>query len=119
MKGEVFMPESNERGALTEAVYYILLSLFKPMHGYGIMQNVRELSKDRVNLGPGTLYGAINTLLEKKWIQYIEGEWDSRKKEYQITQTGKQVVIQEIERLEELVGNGKRIIGGEFNEVCY
>lgn len=108
------MSESNERGALTEAVYYILLSLFTPMHGYAIMQNVRELSNERLNIGPGTLYGAINTLLEKKWIRYIEGEWDSRKKEYEITQSGQQVVIQEIQRLEELIGNGKRIAGGEF-----
>ncbi|MBQ5890707.1 MAG: PadR family transcriptional regulator, partial [Clostridia bacterium] len=49
--------------ALTEAVYYILLSLMQPMHGYGIMQNVEQLSNGRVKLAAGTLYGAINTLL--------------------------------------------------------
>ena len=49
--------------ALTEAVYYILLSLTEPLHGYGIMQNVAQLSNGRVNLAAGTLYGAINTLL--------------------------------------------------------
>ena len=65
------MPESSERGALTEAVFYILLSLFAPMHGYGIMQNVKELSGGRVVLGPGTLYGALNTLLEKGWIREV------------------------------------------------
>ena len=54
--------------ALTEAVYYILLSLVEPMHGYGIMQNVEQLSGGRVKLAAGTLYGAINTLLEKGWI---------------------------------------------------
>lgn len=106
------MPESSERGALTEAVFYILLSLFSPMHGYGIMQNVKELSNDRVNLGAGTLYGAINTLLEKNWIQSIPGEKDSRKKEYQITELGKMVLKDEIMRLEELILNGKRIVGG-------
>ena len=52
------------KAALTEAVYYILLSLMEPMHGYGIMQNVEQLSGGRVRLAPGTLYGAINTLLE-------------------------------------------------------
>ena len=71
--------------ALTEAVYYILLSLIQPMHGYGIMQNVEQLSNDRVKLAAGTLYGAINTLLEKGWITALTGEKDSRKKEYQIT----------------------------------
>ncbi|MDE6233212.1 MAG: PadR family transcriptional regulator, partial [Lachnospiraceae bacterium] len=43
--------------ALTEAVYYILLSLIQPLHGYGIMQNVEKLSKGRVRLAAGTLYG--------------------------------------------------------------
>lgn len=106
------MPESSERGALTEAVYYILLSLFSPMHGYGIMQYVRDLSGGRVSLGPGTLYGALNTLLEKNWIQSIGGERDSRKKEYVITEHGRQIVRDEIARLEELLANGKRIAGG-------
>ena len=106
------MPESFERGALTEAVFYILLSLYSPMHGYGIMQNVQDLSNNRVNLGAGTLYGAINTLLEKNWIQSIPGEKDSRKKEYQITESGKSALEDDIKRLEELIANGKRITGG-------
>lgn len=107
------MPESTERGALTEAVYYILLAVFKPIHGYGIMQKVKDLSKERVNLGPGTLYGALNTLLEKGWIKLLEMEENSRKKEYQITNLGKEVVQIEIKRLEELVENGKEIMKGE------
>jgi len=106
------MPESSERGALTEAVFYILLSLYSPMHGYRIMQNVREMSNERVNLGAGTLYGAINTLLEKNWIRSSEWEKDSRKKEYEITGLGKSIVQGELTRLEELIFNGKRIVEG-------
>ena len=71
--------------ALTEAVYYILLSLDQPMHGYGIMQNTEQLSGGRVRLAAGTLYGALNTLLDKGWIKALPGEKNSRKKEYQIT----------------------------------
>lgn len=108
------MTTNSEKTALTEAVYYILLSLFTPMHGYGIMQNAKVLSNERVNLGPGTLYGAINTLLEKKWIKSIEGEKDSRKKEYIITELGKAVVQGEITRLEELITNGKKVIGRDI-----
>ena len=96
--------------ALTEAVYYILLSLMKPMHGYGIMQNVEQLSNGRVKLAAGTLYGAINTLLEKGWIISLPGENDSRKKEYQITDQGKQTLETEITRLRELIENGSRIL---------
>lgn len=99
-------------GALTEAVYYILLSLMTPMHGYGIMQNAEELSHGRVKLAAGTLYGAINTMLEKGWITALPGEKNSRKKEYVITDAGRNVLRMEIARLEELVENGKRILGG-------
>lgn len=99
--------------ALTEAVYYILLSLMRPMHGYGIMQNVEALSGGRVRLAAGTLYGAISTLLEKGWITALPGVKDSRKKEYQITDIGKKAVEAEIIRLQELLRNGRQIIGGE------
>ena len=44
----------SKQNALTEPVYYILLSLLTPMHGYGIMQNVKKLTNDRVNIGAGT-----------------------------------------------------------------
>jgi len=108
------MPESTERSALTEAVFYILLSLYEPMHGYGIMQNVSKLSNNRVNLGAGTLYGAINTLLEKTWIKSVDSEKSSRKKEYQITELGKSMVEGELVRLKELIDNGRKIVGGEI-----
>lgn len=96
--------------ALTEAVYYILLSLMKPMHGYGIMQNVERLSSGRVRLAAGTLYGAISTLLEKGWIIALDSEKDSRKKEYRITEQGKNVLRGEINCLQELLKNGCAIM---------
>ena len=96
--------------ALTEAVYYILLSLIEPLHGYGIMQNVEQLSNGRVKLAAGTLYGAINTLLEKGWIVALSEEKGSRKKEYLITDQGKEMLRLEIVRLKELIENGNRIL---------
>lgn len=104
------MPETI---VLTEAVYYILLSLYEPLHGYGIMQKAEALSHGRVKLAAGTLYGAINTLLEKQWIRALPGESNSRKKEYVITDSGKQAVLGEISRLRELIENGEKITGGE------
>lgn len=98
--------------ALTEGVYYILLSLTEPLHGYGIMQKVSQLSDNRVNLAAGTLYGAINMLLEKKYISALPEEKDSRKKEYIITESGLETLKIEINRLEELLKNGKIILGG-------
>ena len=98
--------------ALTEAVYYILLSVLEPLHGYGIIQNVEELSGGRVRLAAGTLYGAINTLLEKGWIRALPEVRDSRKKEYQITPLGRKALEGELKRLSELLANGNRILGG-------
>ena len=73
---------------LTEAVYYILLALRKPNHGYGITQEVEEMTGGRVSLGAGTLYGAIQTLQKKGWIDIYGVDTESRKKkEYRITDT--------------------------------
>ncbi len=104
------MPENTDKIALTEAVYYILLSLYTPLHGYGIMQNVLKISNGRVNLAAGTLYGALTTLQEKRWIIAIEDDESSRKKIYKITDLGMFVVEAEIKRLEELVDNGHEIV---------
>ncbi len=98
--------------ALTEAVFYILLSLQKPLHGYGIIQNVGELSNGRVKLAAGTLYGALNSLVEKGWIDALPENPESRKKEYVITAAGLTVLREELARLAELVDNGKRLLGG-------
>ena len=100
-------------GALTEAVYYILLSLMNPLHGYGIMQNVERLSGGRLRLAAGTLYGAISTMQEKGWITALTGEADSRKKEYVITDAGQAVLRAEYMRLRELVDNGRALLEEE------
>ena len=102
--------------ALTEAVYYILLSLLHPMHGYGIMQNAEQLSGGRVRLAAGTLYGALNTLLEKGWIEALPETGDSRgKKEYVITDAGRTALTGEIERLTALSEIGHRLMD-EYKE---
>ena len=81
-----------ENLALTESTYYILLSLYHPQHGYGIMQQTEQLSGGRVRLAAGTLYGALNALCEKGWIAPLPMESGSRKKEYQLTETGRSLV---------------------------
>ena len=93
---------------LTEAVYYILLALRKPNHGYGITQEVQELTAGRVILGDGTLYGAIQTLQKKGWIDIYSVDMESRKKkEYVLTAQGREVLLAEKARLAELLENAK------------
>ena len=81
------------------------------MHGYGIMQNVEQLSGGRVSLAAGTLYGAIATLLDRDWITALPGLRDSRKKMHLITEEGLYLLEHEIDRLQELLDNGKEILG--------
>ena len=99
---------------LTEAVYYILLSLTEPLHGYGIMQKAEQLSSGRVRLAAGTLYGALNTLLEKGWI--AAGPQEGRQKRYQLTSQGREALLGELDRLRELVANGETLLGGKNDE---
>ena len=103
----------NESIALTESTYYILLSLYKPQHGYGIMQQTEELSRGRVRLAAGTLYGALNSMLDKGWIVQLPIEDGSRQKRYKLTAKGLKVLLGEIDRLKELVKNGELVTGGQ------
>ena len=97
---------------LTEALFYILLAVRKPNHGYGITQEVEELTGGRVALGPGTLYGAIQSLVKKGWIRIYSEDTESRKKkEYLITDEGRAVFEAEKARLNELLKNAALMEG--------
>ncbi|MFD0674806.1 PadR family transcriptional regulator [Cohnella sp. GCM10027633] len=104
---------------LTEAFYYILVVLYSgDAHGYAIMQDAERLSGGRVRIGAGTLYTALGTLQKKGMIDYSAGvdNADPRRKLYAITDTGRAVLRAEMDRLEELLENGRRAvrpIGGE------
>lgn len=103
------MRDNIKGGALTEVTFFILLSLYKPRHGYSIMQFIEEKTNGRLVLGAGTLYGALTSLEEKGWIT-LYGNTDGRKKEYLITSDGKDVCDKEILRLKELVKVAENIM---------
>lgn len=90
---------------LTESYYFILLCLYKkPNHGYGIMIESANMSKGRVKIGSGTMYGATSNMLKKGWIAEKESKAEGeRKRLYELTELGKQVIEQEILRLEQLL----------------
>lgn len=103
----------NESLALTESTYYILLSLYRPQHGYGIMQQTEQMSGGRVRLAAGTLYGALNALCEKGWIIQLPVDDGSRKKQYRLTEKGLHVLRGELDRLRQLVANGETVLNEE------
>ena len=87
---------------LTETVYYILLALMEPAHGYLIIQKVEELSSGQVKMAAGTLYGAVENLLKLKYIQPVQSE-DSRRKVYAITEKGKEMLHLDFERMRYMI----------------
>jgi DNA-binding PadR family transcriptional regulator len=94
---------------LSESTAYILLALAEPLHGYGVMQKVENLSAGTVKIGPGTLYGAFSTLEGEGLIVKVD-EVD-RRKSYMLTPTGKSVIKEHIRRTEILVKNGEMTRG--------
>lgn len=94
---------------MTEAMYYILLALYHPGHGYAMMQRIRELSGGRLVMGPGTLYGVLSRMRQTGWIT-LDGD-DGRRKTYRITELGRRELLKEYCRLQRLVEDGAFLKG--------
>jgi DNA-binding PadR family transcriptional regulator len=92
---------------LTESTFYILLSLAPGRkHGYAILKDVKDLSKERVNLSTSTLYTAIGRLLDQDLIERLSDDDDENagpglpRKAYMLTDLGRRVFEAEMSRLQ-------------------
>ncbi|MEQ1788368.1 MAG: PadR family transcriptional regulator [Acidimicrobiales bacterium] len=93
---------------LPSASLHIVLALLDgELHGYGLMGRVAELSDGSVRMGPGTLYGTLNRLVEDRLIVETtdraprdDGE---RRRYYELTPDGRAVAVEELVRLQHLV----------------
>ena len=94
---------------MTEAAYYVLLSLLETGYGYGMMQRIRELSGGRLEMGPGTLYGVL-TRMRREGLITLESQ-DDRRKNYAITPAGREALAAEYRRLKKLVQDGAQLEG--------
>ena len=107
---------------LSSAAFQILLSLAEEdLHGYAIMRQVAEQSGGRMRLGPGTLYGSIQMLLEERCIEEVDVREDAalgheRRRYYRLTAAGRKLARSEAERLDGLlrVARAKKILGGDY-----
>lgn len=106
------MPYSG--GPMTEAMYYVLLALMNPNHGYRLMNAITEVSKGRLNMGPGTLYGVLTRMQKDGLISLSED--DGRRKTYAITGDGEAALRQEYNRLRAAVRDGFILKEGEGDE---
>lgn len=84
-------------------MFLVLLTMLEENYGYKVSQEVEKITKGRIKLGPGTLYGAINNLNKKGWIKLVNKDKESGKKVYIATDLGKELVSLEIERMKDLV----------------
>ena len=98
----------NKYLPLTESTYYMMLTLIEPLHGYAVMKKVEEISKGTVKVGPGTLYGAF-TLLEKEGL-IVKVKEEDRRKSYVLTPKGKNLLMNQIKRLEIMTQKGLSVI---------
>ena len=97
---------------LTEQMYYLLLALHEPGHGYAIMERVRKMTDGRLQIGPGTLYTLLGRFESEGLIRLNYAE-DRNRKIYCLTDSGKLILEQEYERLRRLVADGAAIFGKE------
>lgn len=103
---------------LTPAVFHILLSLSDgEKHGYGIMQEISVRTRNKVQMGPGTLYGTIRRMLEAGLIEECESRvdpkhGDERRRYYRLTSEGRRATTVEARRMEDLVelARSKRLL---------
>ena len=96
----------RERGALTEPMFYVLMSfLHRDMCGIDISEFVEQKTRGRVHLGPGTLYTLLGKFLDGGLIE--ETEVDGRKRTYRITPEGRAAYREELERLRACVRDGE------------
>jgi DNA-binding PadR family transcriptional regulator len=94
---------------LTEATFCILLALTEPLHGYGIMQQVESASAGSIQIGPGTLYGALTHLEKEKLVALLDEV--ERRKRYVLTEKGRRVLDAELTRLHLLIRLGSAFMG--------
>jgi DNA-binding PadR family transcriptional regulator len=99
-------PDRDATAPLTHVVFHVLLSLTHgPLHGYGIMKRVEEDSG--LAMGPGTVYGSLNRLLETGLIAEVEAEAgpgaDPRRgRAFELTGAGRAALTAEAARITRL-----------------
>jgi DNA-binding PadR family transcriptional regulator len=100
-------PRTPER-PLAPAVFHILVALAdRPRHGYGIMLDVASRTGNKVKLSPGTLYGAIKQMLEDGLIEETAVVDDERRRNYRITDEGRDAARREMARMTALLDQAR------------
>ena len=103
-----------ETGELTDSIFFTLLVLTEPIHGYLIMQKVAEITDNKIIIGPATMYTTLGKMVSVGWIE--DKEIDNSKKEYHITPKGMEVLEENLKLRQFLLDVAKKFIGGGSDE---
>ena len=103
-----------ETGELTDSIFFTLLVLTEPIHGYLIMQKVAEITDNNIIIGPATMYTTLGKMVSVGWIE--DKEIDNSKKEYHITSKGMEVLEKNLKLQQFLLDVAKKFIGGGSDE---
>lgn len=90
---------------MTETGFYILTCLREPQHGYGISRQVKEMTGGEVTIGAGTMYGTLSKMEKDGLIAFVAEE--DKRKLYQMTDLGRELLAIETRRIERLYRNSK------------
>lgn len=102
------MSKLTPAGPLTPAVFHILLALYgRERHGYDIMRQVAMDSRGAVKMGPGTLYGSLDRMIEAGLVVQSNTR-DPRRIYYKLTALGKTSLRAESDRLSAVAATARR-----------
>ena len=90
---------------MTETGFYILFCLQKPNHGYSVVQTVERLTDGEIRLAPGTMYGSLSKMEKDGLIRFVVEE--DKRKIYEITELGNEVLQLELKRIHRLYKTAK------------
>ena len=92
---------------MTESGFYILFCLQKPQHGYGISQQVRQMTGGEVTISAGTMYGTLAKMEKDGLIAFVREE--EKRKLYRMTELGREILDLEVKRIERLYKNSREV----------
>ena len=101
-----------ESGELTDSMFLILLTIIRPIHGYKIMQEIKEMTDNSSIIGPATMYTTLKKMRVAQWIDEIPS--DEGKILYQITDKGKEVLTNDYRKKKNIIDIARKELGDDY-----
>jgi PadR family transcriptional regulator PadR len=108
---------SDSPSPLSAATFHVLLALAaQDLHGYGIIQEVIQISGGKYRIGPGTLYDNLKKLLNGGWVEDYQEECtseDEPRRMYRLTKDGRAALEADVRRMKRVLRFADRRLAGK------